>query len=59
MIFVMSAKKRVTIMLDVRIEKKLRTRQSKEIMDIQGSISFSKVVNEDLAKYYKLSNFSY
>ena len=56
---VMAAKKRVTIMVDVRLEKKLRARQSKEIMDSQGSISFSKIVNEDLAKYYKLTNFQY
>lgn len=55
----MAAKKRVTIMVDVRLEKKLRARQSKEIMDSQGSISFSKIVNEDLAKYYKLTNFQY
>ncbi len=55
----MAAKKRVTIMVDVRLEKKLRSRQSKEIMDSQGSISFSKIVNEDLAKFYKLANFAY
>ncbi len=55
----MSAKKRITIMIDMRIERRLRTRQSKQITDTQGSISFSKVVNEDLAKYYKLVNFHY
>ena len=55
----MSDKERVTIMIDSRIQKKLRARQSKEIMDIQGSISFSKVINEDLAKYYKIPNFEY
>ena len=55
----MSAKKRVTIMMDMRIEKKLRARQSKQIVDSQGSISFSKIVNEDLSKFYKLSNFEY
>ena len=32
----MSDKKRVTIMLDTRIERKLRNRQSKEIMDKYG-----------------------
>ena len=57
--FVMAEKKRVTIMLDMRVEKKLRARQSKDIIDSQGSISFSKIVNEDLAKYYKLTNFEY
>ncbi len=55
----MAAKKRIAIMVDIRLEKKLRARQSKEIMDSQGSISFSKIVNEDLAKYHKLSNFAY
>jgi hypothetical protein len=56
---VMSEKKRATIMIDVRIDKKLRARQSKEIIDSQGSISLSKIVNNDLAKYYKLTNFQY
>jgi len=55
----MSAKERVTIMLDTRIQKKLRGRQSKEIVDTQGSISFSKIINEDLAKQYKIPNFEY
>jgi len=55
----MAAKERVTIMIDDRIMKKLRTRQSKRIMDTQSSISFSKLVNEDLAKYYKMQNFQY
>jgi len=60
MIFVMSdEKERVTIMLDTRIKKKLRNRQSKEIVDSQGSISFSKVINEDLAKFYRIPNFNY
>ncbi len=60
MIFVMSdEKERVTIMLDPRIKKKLRNRQSKEIIDSQGSISFSRIVNEDLAKQYKIPNFQY
>ena len=52
-------KERVTIMLDPRIKKKLRARQSKEIIEVQGSISFSKVINEDLAKFYKIPNFDY
>ncbi len=55
----MSAKKRITIMVDTRIERKLRGRQSKQIMDKQGSVSLSKIVNDDLAKYYKLTNFEY
>ena len=55
----MSDKERVTIMIDARIEKKLRARQSKEIVDSQGSVSFSKIINEDLAKFYKIANFDY
>lgn len=55
----MSDKKRVTIMLDIRIERKLRAHQSKDIVDTQGSISFSKIINEDLAKQYRISNFEY
>lgn len=55
----MSEKKRVTIMIDLRVDKKLRSRQSKEIVDTLGSVSLSKIVNDDLAKYYKLANFQY
>ena len=46
-------------MLDDRIKKKLRSRQSKEIIELQGSVSFSKIINNDLAKFYKISNFDY
>ncbi len=59
MIILMSTKKRITVMMDERIDKKLRSRQSKQIMDSQGSVSYSKIVNQDLAKYYKLNNFEY
>ena len=52
-------KERVTIMLDARIKKKLRARQSKEILESQATISFSRVINEDLAKYYKIPNYEY
>ena len=52
-------KERVTIMIDERIKKKLRARQSREIVDSQGSISFSKIINDDLAKFYKIANFEY
>lgn len=55
----MSAKKRITVMVDERIDKKLRGRQSKEIIESQGSVSLSKILNQDLAKYYKLTNFHY
>ncbi len=56
---IMAAKKRITIMMDERLDKRLRTRQSKQIMDSQGSVSYSKIVNQDLAKFYKLTNFEY
>ncbi len=59
MTLLMPEKERVTIILDARIKKKLRNRQSKEIMDSQGSVSFSKVINDDLAKFYKIPNFTY
>ena len=59
MIILMSGKKRITIMVDVRVEKKLRARQSKEILESQGTVSLSRVVNDDLAKFYKLANFAY
>jgi len=52
-------KERVTIMIDHRIKKKLRALQSKEIIESQSSVSFSKVINEDLAKFYKIANFKY
>jgi len=55
----MVEKIRVTIMLDARIKKKLRTRQSKEISDTQASISFSRIINDDLAKCYKIPNYEY
>jgi len=55
----LTSKERVTIMIDERIMKKLRARQSKRILDTQSSISFSKLVNEDLAHYYKMQNFHY
>lgn len=55
----MGTKKRITIMMDARIDKKLRARQSKEIVDAQSSVSYSRIVNEDLAKYYKIIGFMY
>jgi len=59
MILVMGEKKRITIMLDSRLLKKLRNRQAKEISESQTSVSFSRQINEDLAKYYKIQNFEY
>lgn len=59
MIFLMAKKERVTIIIDSRISKKLRARQAKEIIESHGTVSFSKIVNEDLAKFYKIINFQY
>lgn len=42
--------KRVTIMVDVDIDRKLRILQSKKIQEEQGSYSYSRVLNEVLAK---------
>lgn len=45
--------KRVTIMIDDDIDKKLRTRQAKLITVKMSSYSFSKVINEILRKAMK------
>jgi hypothetical protein len=45
--------KRVTIVLDEDIDKKLRLRQAKMIQQNQTSYSFSKTVNEVLRKSLK------
>ena len=42
--------KRVTIMIDEDIDKKLRMRQAKMIIQKQTSYSYSKVLNEALRK---------
>ena len=42
--------KRVTIMIDDDIHKKLRIMQSKMIKDSEGSVSFSQVINEMVKK---------
>jgi len=55
----MSENARITIMIDSKILKKARTRQAKLIAEEQASISFSKVINDDLAAYYKIPNFQY
>jgi len=55
----MSENERITIMLDLRILKKLRSRQAKQIIESDKSVSFSRIINEDLAKYYKMQNFNY
>ena len=45
--------KRVTIVLDDDVDKKLRLLQAKRISQEQTSVSFSKVVNENLRKSLK------
>ena len=45
--------KRVTIMIDDDLDKKLRLRQAKLISQEQTSYSFSKVLNETLRKVLK------
>lgn len=56
---VMGDKKRITVMLDERIVKLSRNRQANKIAKDQASFSFSKQINEDLAKFYKMTNFKY
>ena len=45
--------KRVTIMIDDDLDKKLRARQAKSIQTSQTSYSFSRVINEILRKSLK------
>ena len=45
--------KRVTMMVDDDIDKKLRIIQAKEISKTQSSVSFSRVINEMLRKKVK------
>ncbi len=45
--------KRVTILIDVELDKKLRRRQAKMILQEQSSYSYSKVLNEILRKSLK------
>lgn len=42
--------KRVTIMLDEELDKKIRLLQAKKLRTSDGSVSFSKVINECLKK---------
>ena len=45
--------KRITIMIDEDLHKKLRLRQAKLIQQEQSSYSYSKVLNETLRKVLK------
>ena len=46
-------RRRVTIMIDEDLDKKLRLRQAKMIQQEQASYSYSKVLNETLRKVLK------
>ena len=45
--------KRVTIIIDDDIDKKLRLRQAKRIQQTNSSCSYSRVLNESLRKVLK------
>jgi len=45
--------KRVTIMIDDDLDKKLRTLQAKMIKEKQTSYSYSKILNETIRKQLK------
>ena len=45
--------KRITIMLDSNLDKKIREIQAKEIIKTTKSVSFSKTVNDILRKSLK------
>ncbi len=45
--------KRVTIVIDGENDKKLRDLQSKRIRESQGSVSYSKVINDVISKSLK------
>lgn len=49
----MTMAKRVTIMLDDDLDKKLRQLQAKMIQETTSSVSFSNVLNETLKKSIK------
>ncbi len=45
--------KRITVVLDDELDKKLRIIQSKKIRKSKKSVSFSSVINEELRKSLK------
>ena len=53
MFIMLEMSKRVTIMIDDDLDKKLRLRQAKMIQQEQSSYSYSKVLNESLRKILK------
>ena len=49
----MGKAKRITIMVDDDIDKKLRLRQAKLIQQSQSSVSYSRVINDVVRKCLK------
>jgi len=45
--------KRITIMIDDDLDKKLRSIQAKAIQNTKASVSYSRVINETLRKHIK------
>ena len=45
--------KRVTVMIDENLDKKIRVLQAKQIKKTTGSVSYSRVLNELLKKQVK------
>ena len=45
--------KRITIMIDSDLHRKIRLVQAKQIKDSSSSVSFSKVINQQLEKSFK------
>jgi len=45
---------RVTVVMDEEVNKKLRSIQAKRIQNSQTSVSFSKVLNDELKKRLKI-----
>jgi len=45
--------KRITVVLDEKLDKKLRNIQSMKIRKSKKSVSFSRVINEELRKALK------
>ena len=45
--------KRITIMIDDDLDKKVRVIQAKQIQKTNSSVSYSKTINEILRKYLK------
>ena len=46
-------RKRITIVIDDDLQKKLREKQAKEIKKTSSSVSFSNVINETIRKCMK------